>query len=153
MYKESDLWCAKVGVLIVMSAIVSGCAHTTLEQQFEGFEACRIKDVFLDPVTHKVSGSYFAERKLEPCRVDEAAFYCVKDTFYGLTVSQVAIPYRGPFSVHAVYLEESPAAVEVALRAQFKGVDFNREDGTSPFLIANPDNKKGSVLYCDEHSE
>lgn len=153
IYKISYVRTTKAGVLIVLSAIMGGCAHTTLEQQFQGVEVCRINDVFLDPVTNKVSGNYFTERKLEPCRLDEAAFYCVKDTFYGLTVSQVAIPYRGPFSVHAVYLEESPAVVEVKLRAQFKEVEFNREEGTSPFLIANPDKKQGSVLYCDEYSE
>lgn len=153
IYKVSSVRSVKAGVLIALSATMGGCAHTTLEQQFQGVEVCRIKNVFLDPVTNKVSGDYFAERKLEPCRTDEAAFYCVKDMFYGLTVNQVAIPYRGPFSVHAVYLEESPAVVEVALRAQFKGVNFNRDDGASPFVIANPDKKQGAVLYYDEYSE
>lgn len=128
-------------------------AQTTLEDQFRGVETCNIKNLFLDPVSHKPSGEYFVERKLEPCRIDEVALYCVNDTFYYLHVSKVAIPYVGPFSVHAVYLNEGPAVVETALKAQFKNIKLNQEGGGSPMLIADPKQPGGSVLYCDEYSE
>lgn len=142
--------------LVAWSALfftIGANAQTTLEDQFQGFESCNIKNTFLDPVSHKPSGDYFVERKLEPCRIDEVAFYCVNDTFYSLYVSKVAIPYVGPFSVHAVYLKEGPAIVEAALRAQFKDLKLNHEDGTSPMLIADPKQPEGSVFYCDEYSE
>ncbi|MBX8592323.1 hypothetical protein K5D56_23440 [Pseudomonas cichorii] len=62
-------------------AALDACASTSLEEQFNGIEACQIKNIFLDPVTKEASGQYFSERKLEPCRIDEVAFYCVSDTF------------------------------------------------------------------------
>ncbi|WP_109513205.1 hypothetical protein [Pseudomonas ovata] len=136
-----------------LSVASVGCTHTTLEQQFQGIEACDIKDVYLDANTSKATGAYFTERRLQPCRLDEAAFYCIKDTFYGLTVSEVVIPYRGPFSVHAVYLEESRPVVEQRLRARFKGIAFNRDDGATPFLIDDPKQPGRTVFYCDRHSE
>ncbi|MEO4012853.1 hypothetical protein [Pseudomonas rossensis] len=145
-------WLKRISLIIGL-LVVSACSHTTLEEQFKGIEACNIHDIFLDPVTNKPSGQYFSDRKLEPCRIDEAAFYCVNDTFYGLTVTQVAIPYRGPFSVHAIYLKESPAVAEAALRAQFKDLKLNQNDGQSPLLIADPKQQGSSVFYCDEYSE
>lgn len=132
---------------------ISACSNTTLEEQFRGIEACQINNIYLDPVTKKASGAYFTERKLEPCRVDEAAFYCVNDTFYGLTVNQIAIPYKGPFSVHAIYLKDSPATVEATLRARFSNLKLNQKDGKSPILITNPKQQGSSVFYCDEYSE
>lgn len=145
-------WLKRISLIIGL-LVVSACSHTTLEEQFKGIEACNIHDIFLDPVTNKPSGQYFSDRKLEPCRIDEAAFYCVNDTFYGLTVTQVAIPYRGPFSVHAIYLKESPAVAEAALRAQFKDLKLNQNDGQSPLLITDPKQQGSSVFYCDEYSE
>ncbi|MEX5571592.1 hypothetical protein Q1J52_01490 [Pseudomonas lijiangensis] len=134
-------------------AVLDACASTSLEEQFNGIEACQIKNIFLDPVTKKASGQYFSERQLEPCRIDEVAFYCVNDTFYGLAVSEVAIPYHGPFSVHAIYLKDSPATVEARLRRQFPDIKLNQNDGVSPILIANPKQRGSSVFYCDEYSE
>lgn len=145
-------WLKRISLIIGL-LVVSACSQTTLEEQFKGIEACNIHDIFLDPVTNKPSGQYFSDRKLEPCRIDEAAFYCVNDLFYGLTVTQVAIPYRGPFSVHAIYLKESPAVAEAALRAQLKDLKLNRNDGHSPLLIADPKQQGSSVFYCDEYSE
>lgn len=145
-------WLKRISLIIGL-LVVSACSHTTLEEQFKGIEACNIHDIFLDPVTNKPSGQYFSDRKLEPCRIDEAAFYCVNDTFYGLTVTQVAIPYRGPFSVHAIYLKESAAVAEAALRAQFKDLKLNQNDGQSPLLITDPKQQGSSVFYCDEYSE
>lgn len=145
-------WFKRISLIIGL-LVVSACSQTTLEEQFKGIEACNIHDIFLDPVTNKPSGQYFSDRKLEPCRIDEAAFYCVNDSFYGLTVTQVAIPYRGPFSVHAIYLKESPAVAEAALRAQLKGLKLNQNDGHSPLLIADPKQQGSSVFYCDEYSE
>lgn len=133
--------------------LLSACSQTTLEEQFKGIETCNIHNIFLDPVTNKPSGQYFIDKKIEPCRIDEAAYYCVSDTFYGLTVNQVAIPYRGPFSVHAIYLKESPAIVESVLRTQFKDLKLNQKDGKSPLLIADPKQQGSSVFYCDEYSE
>lgn len=141
------------GILLSLFYTVSVSAQTTLEEQFRGIESCTIKDIFLDPVSQKPSGEYFAERKLKPCVIGEVAFYCVTDTFYNLHVSQVAIPYIGPFSVHAIYLEESPALVEAALRVQFKGIKLNQGGGVSPLLIADPKKPGSSVFYCDEYSE
>lgn len=132
---------------------LEACSHVTLEDQFEGINNCDIDNVFLDPVTNKASGRYFVERQLEPCRIDEAAFYCVNDTFYGLSVSEVAIPYHGPFSVHAIYFRESPMAVEAALRKRFGDIELNQNDGASPILIVNPKEQGSSVLYCDKYSE
>lgn len=145
-------WMKKLPLFVVFLT-VSACAHATLEEQFKGVERCDIHNMFLDPVTNKPSGQYFIDRKLEPCRIEEVAFYCVNDTFYGLTVSQIAIPYRGPFSVHALYLKESPAEVEKALSARFKGMKLNQKDGHSPLLIADPKQQGSSVFYCDEYSE
>lgn len=133
--------------------LLSACSHTTLEEQFKGIETCNIHNIFLDPVTNKPSGQYFVDKKIEPCRIDEAAFYCVSDTFYGLTVNQVVIPYRGPFSIHAIYLKESPVVVETVLRTKFKDLKLNQKDGKSPLLIADPKQQGSSVFYCDEYSE
>ena len=140
-------------VWLTLFFTIGANAQTTLEDQFRGIESCNIKNIFLDPVSHKPSGEYFVERKLEPCRIDEIAFYCVNDTFYRLHVSKVAIPYIGPFSVHAVYLKEGPAIVEAALRAEFKDIKLNQEDGASPILIADPKQPGSSVFYCDGYSE
>ncbi|MPR04666.1 hypothetical protein F0169_22890 [Pseudomonas sp. MAFF 212408] len=140
-------------ILLALFFTMGACAQTTLEEQFRGIESCSIKNIFLDPVSRKPSGEYFSARKLEPCRIDEVAFYCVSDTFYGLHVNQVAIPYVGPFSVHAIYLKESPDVVEPVLRAQFKGIKLNQNDGASPILIADPKQPGSSVFYCDEYSE
>ncbi|MCD5989326.1 hypothetical protein KDX30_15620 [Pseudomonas sp. CDFA 553] len=54
------------------------------------------------------------------------------DTFFGLAVAQIAIPYPGPVSVHAIYLEDSPSTVEAALIAKFKNIKLNNNDGISP---------------------
>lgn len=143
----------KVIFLFTLPITMGAGSGTTLEEQFRGIEVCRIKNIFLDPVTHKPSGRYFTERKLEPCSSDEAAFYCVSDTFYGLTVSQIAIPYRGPFSVHAIYLKENPVIAEAAIRKQFNGIRLNKNDSASPTLIDNPGQRGSSVFYCDEYNE
>ncbi|WP_367082088.1 hypothetical protein ABV589_14160 [Pseudomonas sp. HOU2] len=139
--------------LLIALLVLSACSQMTLEEQFTGIETCNIHNIFLDPVTNKPSGQYFIDKKLEPCRVDEAAFYCVNDKFYGLTVSQIAIPYKGPFSVHAIYLNESPVVVEAALRERFKDLKINQSEGNAPILIADPKQQGSSVFYCDEYSE
>lgn len=128
-------------------------AQTTLEEQFREIENCNIRNIFLDPISHRPSGKYFSERKLEPCRIDEAAYYCVSDTFYRLPVSQIAIPYVGPFSTHAIYIKESPDIVEAELLEQFKSIRFNQNNYTSPMLISDPKQPGSSILYCDEYSE
>ncbi len=150
---QSTLRRLKLTVSVLALIAISACSNTTLEEQFRGIEACQIKNIYLDPVTKKASGAYFTERKLEPCRVDEAAFYCVNDTFYGLAVNQIAIPYKGPFSVHAIYLKDSPAIVEATLKAKFTNIKLNQKDNMSPILIANPKQQGSSVFYCDEYSE
>ncbi|MCF5032250.1 hypothetical protein [Pseudomonas syringae] len=150
---QSALRRLKLSFSVLALVTISACSNTKLEEQFRGIEACQIKNIYLDPVTKKASGAYFTERKLEPCRVDEAAFYCVNDTFYGLAVNQIAIPYKGPFSVHAIYLEDSPATVEATLKAKFTNIKINQKDGMSPVLIANPKHQGSSVFYCDEYSE
>ena len=81
-------------------------------------------------ISHRPSGKYFSERKLEPCRIDEAAYYCVTDTFYRLHVNQIATPYIGPFSVHAIYIKESPDIVESVLMDQFKKIKLNQNNDT-----------------------
>ncbi|WP_123474153.1 hypothetical protein [Pseudomonas canadensis] len=143
----------KPAILLAIFFTMEASAKTTLEEQFRGIESCNIKNIFLDQVSHKPSGEYFSERKLEPCRIDEVAFYCVSDTFYRLHVNQIAILYIGPFSVHAIYLKESPGLVESALRAQFKNIRLNQGDGNSPILISDPQQPGGSIFYCDEYSE
>ncbi|MBX8568701.1 hypothetical protein K5D36_03220 [Pseudomonas cichorii] len=152
---NSTLYPQRIKVIFLFAILVAlgACSRTTLEEQFSGLDVCMISNVFLDPVTKKPSGQYFIDRSLEPCRIDEAAFYCVNDSFYGLAVSEIAIPYRGPFSVHAIYFKESPAVVEAVLRAQFKDMKLNNNDGISPILIANPKQRGSSVFYCDEYSE
>lgn len=144
---------SKVAGLLVLFFSTGGAAQTTLEEQFHGIEICNIKNIFLDPISHNPSGKYFLERKLVPCQIGEIAFYCVSDSFYRLHVSQVAIPYIGPFSVHAIYLREDVEVVESALRAIFKDIKLNRDDGTSAMLIADPKQPGSSIFYCDEHSE
>lgn len=141
-------------LLLMFSLLWLGaCNAITLEKQFKGIESCQIHNIFFDPVTNKPSGEYFIQRNLEPCRLDEAAFYCVTDTFYGLSVSQIAIPYQGPFSVHALYLKESPAVVKKTLSEHFKGLTLNQDDERFPKLIADPQQQGSSVFYCDEYSE
>ncbi|UXZ98119.1 hypothetical protein K3169_09715 [Pseudomonas phytophila] len=132
--------------------VISSCARITLEEQFLGMQVCKVENVYLDTVTKKPSGKYFVERKLNPCRVDEAAFYCVDDTFYGLVVTQIAIPYRGPFNVHAIYLKDRPDVVKAVLSSRFKNLNATNT-GVSPVLIANPSDQGGSVFYCDVYSE
>lgn len=132
---------------------LGACNAMTLEKQLKGIESCQIHNIFLDPVTKKPSGEYFIQRNLEPCRLDEAAFYCVSDTFYGLSVSQIAIPYRGPLSVHALYLKESPTVVKKTLSAHFKALTLNQDDERFPKLIADPQQQGSSVFYCDQYSE
>ncbi|MGY2293693.1 hypothetical protein ACW9H6_28490 [Pseudomonas sp. SDO528_S397] len=144
------LWATKFLLLFGLFISADACSHTTLEEQFDGIENCKIKNVFLDPLTNRPSGRYFIERKLRPCRIDEAAFYCVNDSFYGLPVDQIAIPYLGPFSVHAIYLKGSPASVEAVLRTKFKS---NKKYGVLPTLIADPQRQGISIFYCDENSE
>lgn len=133
--------------------IMGANAQTTLEEQLRGIENCSIKNIFLDPVNHRPSGEYFLERKLEPCHIGEAAYYCVNDTFYRLHVSQIAIPYIGPFNVHAIYIKEGPDVVESVLMNHFKSIEFNQNNNASPILIADPKQPGSSILYCDEHSE
>lgn len=138
-----------LAVFVTMGA----SAQTTLEEQLRGIEDCSIRNVFLDPISHRPSGKYFSERKLEPCRIDEAAYYCVTDTFYRLHVNQIAIPYIGPFSAHAIYIKESPDIVESVLMDQFKKIKLNKNNDTSPTLIANPKQPGSSIFYCNEYSE
>jgi hypothetical protein len=144
-----------LNTLLLMFGLLGlgACNAITLEKQFKGIESCQIHNIFFDPVTKKPSGEYFIQRNLEPCRLDEAAFYCVNDTFYGLSVSQIAIPYQGPFSVHALYLKESPAVVKKTLSEHFKGLTLNQDDERFPKLIADPQQQGSSVFYCDEYSE
>lgn len=156
MLKSNFLIPAKKLELFILLAIFFTAfvhAQTTLEEQFRGIESCSITNIYLDPVSRKARGVYFSERKLEPCRVDEVAFYCVNDTFYGLHVSQVAIPYIGPFSVHAIYFEDSLNVIEKALRTQFKDIKLNQGGDLSPVLIADPKRHGSSVFYCDRDSE
>lgn len=143
----------KPAIWLAIFFSIGASAQTTLEEQFRGIESCSIKSIYLDPVSHKPSGEYFSERKLQPCRINEVAFYCINDTFYRLHVTQVAIPYIGPFSVHAIYLKESRDVVEPILRAKFKGMKLNHDGGSSPILIADPKQPGSSVFYCDEYSE
>ncbi|MEE5129846.1 hypothetical protein [Pseudomonas viridiflava] len=143
----------KAVLLTLLLFTLSGCSHTTLEDQFNGIEVCGLKNIYLDQVTNTPTGAYFTERGLKPCRIDEVAFYCLSDTFYGLPVNEVAIPYLGPFSVHAIYFRASPATVKSVLQAKRVGIVLNNSDGRSPKLIENPKQKGQSVLYCDKYSE
>lgn len=143
----------KLMCLSACALTLGGCSPMTLEEQFRGIEVCSVTNLFLDPVTDKASGQYFTDRKLQPCRIDEAAFYCVNDSFYGLTATQIAIPYRGPFSIHALYFKENPSTAEAVLRSRFESLKLNQHDAASPRLIENPKQQGSSVLYCDEDSE
>jgi hypothetical protein len=121
---------------------------TSLEQQFADLATCRVDQVYLNPVDQQPSGNYFVERQLLPCDVDEVARYCVNERFHGLTVLAVAIPYRGPFSVHALYFKDDVASVRKRLGPGFDGDGLHQ-----PRLMADRQNPSGSVLYCDPDSQ
>ncbi|MGC5702238.1 hypothetical protein J4P02_18750 [Pseudomonas sp. NFXW11] len=121
---------------------------TSLDQQFAGLATCSVEDVYLDPNDHQPRGAYFSERQLQPCELDEAARYCVEDSYQGLAVSAVMIPYRGPFSVHALYLKDSVEVVRARLGREFFGDGRQR-----PLLIADRQHPEHSVLYCDPESQ
>lgn len=143
----------KVNILALAIFFVGtpACARTTLEEQFQGIENCEIGNIFLDPVTNKPSGNYFVENKLQPCSIGEAASYCVNDTFYGLNVWQVSIPYRGPFSVHAIYFKEDVSTAADALKNKIDLKISSKK--RKPTLIADPKKHGSSVIYCDQYSE
>lgn len=132
-------------VLLVMSR--PGLAMS-LEQQFAGLANCSIENLYLDASDHQPRGQYFIERHLQPCELDETARYCVDEHFHGLSVSAVMIPYRGPFSVHALYFKESVANVRQRLGPSFFGDGRQR-----PLLIEDRHNSGSSVLYCDPQSQ
>lgn len=136
-----------LGLLLALGAS-GNCLATSLDQQFAGLATCSIEQVFLDPSDQQVSGQYFVERQLQPCDLNEGARYCVKDQFHGLAVHAIGIPYRGPFSVHALYLD-----ADVQTARQQLGQGFDGDGIQAPLLVAAPKKTGGSVLYCDPDSQ
>lgn len=151
-YRKNHIgFITEIATLALVFSGVIGCTKVTLEEQFEGIINCKIENIFLDPVTENPSGTYFIERQLQPCHVDEAAFYCVDDTFHGLNVWQVAIPYRGPFSVHAIYFKEN---YSVAVNSLINELSLDMDNNeTKPILIADPERQGRSIIYCEPYSE
>ncbi|WP_421547979.1 hypothetical protein [Pseudomonas sp. QD4] len=136
-----------LSLLLVLGAS-GNCLAMSLDQQFAGLASCSVEQVFLDPSNQQLSGQYFVERQLQPCDLDEGARFCVKDQFHGLAVHAIGIPYRGPFSVHALYLD-----ADVQTARQQLGQGFDGDGVQAPLLIADPKNPGGSVLYCDPDSQ
>ncbi|NBF10248.1 hypothetical protein [Pseudomonas sp. Fl4BN1] len=134
--------------LLMLLALGQPCLAMSLEQQFAGIAHCSMENIYLDASDHQPRGEYFSERQLQPCKLDEAARYCVDDQYHGLTVSAVMIPYRGPFSVHALYLKDSVDSVRQHLGGAFFGDGRER-----PLLIEDRHNPGSSVLYCDPQSQ
>lgn len=124
------------------------CQAMSLEEQFSGLATCSIENVYLDAVTLKPRGEYFTERNLEPCRMDEAAHYCLSERFHGLKVNSIVIPFRGPFSVHGLFLSASVETVRKTL-----GPDYDGDGISKPILAKNPKNPEGAMLYCDPQSQ
>ncbi|KAF0863116.1 hypothetical protein [Pseudomonas sp. LD120] len=136
-----------VGALLLL-ALGNPCLAMTLDEQFANLATCGIENVYLDPNDHQPQGEYFVERQLQPCELDEAARYCIDDTYQGLAVRAVLIPYSGPFSVHALYLKDSVASVRRRLGRTFFGDGRQR-----PLLSVDRQHPGGSVLYCDPQSQ
>lgn len=139
---------ARFWLALVLLIMGRPCLAMSLEQQFAGLADCSMENVYLDASDHQPRGAYFSERQLQPCELDEAARYCVDDQYHGLTVRAVMIPYRGPFSVHALYLKDSVDSVRQHLGTAFFGDGRER-----PLLTEDRHTPGSSVLYCDPQSQ
>ncbi len=147
------------GIVSVL-AFLTGCAQTkwstSLDSQFGGLKTCDMSEMYVDAYDMKTVGSYFTERSLEPCRLEELAYFCVHDNFHGMPVSQIAIPYKG-FSIYALYIDAAPEYVAERLGwpelARPVGIDEEGGGKALPQAVAAQNDASRTILFCEPYEE
>jgi hypothetical protein len=124
---------------------------TTFDEMLAGFTKCDFPNVYIDGYTGKPAHSYFIERNMKPCEIQEMlAVYCVEDYFNGIPVKKIAIP-RDTWPIHALYFDSNLVETRRLLKRKL-GSEFRlsqlSKSGQAPELISNPDDKKKSILIC-----
>ncbi|WP_269791244.1 hypothetical protein [Stenotrophomonas sp. Iso1] len=130
-------------------------APLSLEQALQGFSNCRLHGFYLEGDPPEPVSPYFRERGLlTPCEVDDAAeiaYFCVKDSFYGLPVDRIEIPSStAAFSQGLHFTVPVEQARAVLLRTL--GSDFAQSaasnEGNAPELVEIPEDPQRSALLC-----
>lgn len=145
-------------VFLIISLVANVVLATTLEEQFEGMKTCdqmgSLKDMNFDQYHQQASSAmpYIIERKLQPCELDLLASYCINDTFYGLEVDKITIPYD--MSIYAIHFKQDVQTVKKELSQYMKIVDYDVQKHTlgNPTVFKDP--KTGqAILMCDFSTE
>ena len=139
-------------ILLVAFLTATSSYGATLEDLFNGFERCTFKGAYYDIHTQKVPNSYFEERNLKPYKLEDSlAYYSVKDSFYGIPVSEIIIPIT--FDLHVLVFDMPLSKVAAILHEKSFHLSENTneiENGDAPALRPYKNYKDKSTLYCNE---
>lgn len=125
----------------------------TLEDAFSGFRKCQFQGFFYAPWDPKIKiHPYLSERGLKPYKEDKGVyFFKVRDTLFGLPVSEIIIP--GTWDFHAVVFDVSLAKAQSVLKSRLGSAfapSAKSDKGKAPALGTLIDYPGHSSLYCNE---
>jgi hypothetical protein len=138
--------------LVVMFAIPTFSFAVTLDEVFLSFQKCEFRNLYYAPwITNEPLHPYLSERKLKPYKeLDGLYYFKVKDTLFGLPVSEIIIP--GTYDLHGVIFDMPLTQTRAVLKRKF-GKSFapsqKSKFGIAPALGQPADASNRSILYCD----
>lgn len=139
-------------ILMWLFALPLSAEAATLEDAFADFRKCEFNRFYYEPWDTKPVHPYIAERGLTPYKEENGLyFFKVKDTLFGLPVSEIIIP--GTWDLHAVIFDASLAKAQKVFKHRFGKVFSPSPEsaaGTAPALETVYDDQNRSSLYCNE---
>lgn len=139
--------------LVLIFALPLSSKAATLEEAFADFRKCEFNRFYYEPWDSKQTvHPYIAERKLTPYKEENGLyFFKVKDTLFGLPVSEIIIP--GTWDLHAVVFDVPLDKAQRVIKNRFGEVfapSPKSGAGTAPALETAYDDPNRSSLYCNE---
>lgn len=143
-------------ISLIAFALPSTGLAVTLDEVFAKFKECNFQNFYYAPWdTSRPVSPYFSERKIEPYKDENGLyFFNVKDTLFGLPVSELVVP--GTWNVHGVVFDAPLSKVRVVLKHRF-GSAFEPSEkskaGLTPLLEESNDAPNKSWFYCSKSEE
>jgi hypothetical protein len=123
--------------------------ESDFEKMLAGFDVCFFKDVYLE-YTNEPKHEYFKKHGLKPYKIEDSmAYYHLKETFYGLPVSELIVP--ASFDIHAITIDLKIDKVIPVLNKHFPNgyyTDPTQDDGEKPVLYKSLSDPEKTTLTC-----